>query len=134
MNNALPYLKARREKIMSRFHPRMQRERQTVAVMIALYCQDHHQTGCDLGGDCRKLLEYAQLRLEKCPFQENKTTCGNCPIHCYKPRMREKIRAVMRYAGPRMLWRQPLLAVWHMIYGLRKTPGPKKRVSAAKSK
>ena len=105
----------------------MQRERRTVELMIALYCRDHHQPASDLCPQCQELVEYARLRLTACPFQENKTTCGNCPIHCYKPALRDRIRAVMRYAGPRMLWHHPWLAVMHMLDGLRKEPGPKQR-------
>lgn len=113
---------------MTRPHPRMERERKTVELMIAMYCRDHHQTGQDLCEQCRELSEYARLRLKSCPFQENKTTCGNCPIHCYRPVLREKIREIMRHAGPRMLWRHPLLAIGHMLDGLRKEPGPKKTI------
>ncbi len=36
--------------------------------------------------------------------------------------MREKIRRVMRYAGPRMLLRHPVMALLHMVDGLRKEP------------
>ena len=114
-------------------HPRMKREQETVEKMISIYCRDHHHTSgehpargykpCD---ECRELQEYARFRLKNCPFQENKTTCGNCPIHCYKPKMRERVREVMRYAGPRMIWHHPLLAIGHMVDGLRKKPGPKK--------
>ena len=114
-------------------HPRMKREKKTVECMIGIYCRDHHHAegeypagGYKLCQECRELLEYARLRLNNCPFQENKTTCGNCPIHCYKLKMREKIREVMRYAGPRMIWNHPLLAIGHMIDGRRKKPGPKK--------
>jgi hypothetical protein len=105
----------------------MKRERQTAEAMINIYCRHHHHTKEELCGECKELLEYAKFRLENCPFQENKTTCGNCPIHCYKPNMRGKIRAVMRYAGPRMIWYHPLLAIGHMTDGLRKEPGPRKK-------
>ena len=114
-------------------HPRMKREQKTVEHMIGIYCRDHHLTagkhptrGYKLCDECRGLVEYSRFRLKNCPFQENKTTCGNCPIHCYKPKMREKIREVMRYSGPRMMWHHPLLAIGHMIDGLRKEPGLKK--------
>ena len=36
--------------------------------------------------------------------------------------MRERVREVMRYSGPRMLWRHPVLAAAHLMDG-RKTPG-----------
>jgi hypothetical protein len=115
------------EKIESGMHPRMKRERQTVEYMIGIYCSDHHHTKGKLCPECLELLEYARFRLKNCPFQENKTTCGNCPVHCYKPQMKQKVREVMRYSGPRMIRYHPLLAFGHMIDGLRKSPGPRKK-------
>lgn len=115
------------KKTTAEMPPRMKRERKTVAYMIDIYCREHHQTGGELCDDCRELAEYARFRLKNCPFQENKTTCGNCPIHCYKPEMRQKIREVMRFSGPRMLRHHPLLAIGHMIDGWRKEPGPRKK-------
>jgi hypothetical protein len=43
-------------------------------------------------------------------------------MHCYKPAMREKIKDVMRYSGPRMSYRHPLLALFHFFDGFRKAP------------
>jgi predicted amidophosphoribosyltransferase len=103
-------------------HPRIKREDRTITAMVRIYCHDHHQTGGDLCDDCDALLDYARQRLDKCPFQENKTTCANCPIHCYKPAMRERVREVMRYAGPRMMYRHPILAFYHLLDGRRKPP------------
>ncbi len=111
-----------KKKTTSPLHPRMKRERKTIEKMIAIYCRDHHNTKSGPCGECRELLEYAHLRLAHCPLQENKTTCGNCPIHCYKPRMREKVREVMRYSGPRMIRHHPILAVGHIVDGFRKKP------------
>jgi hypothetical protein len=71
-------------------HPRRKRERKTVENMIGIYCRDHHYIEEGLCFECHELAEYARLRLQNCPFQENKTTCGNCSIHCYKPKMKEK--------------------------------------------
>lgn len=111
---------------MTNSHSRMIRERTTVEAMIHIYCgQPGHRSlgmGYGLCGECEALHDYARQRLQKCPFQEGKTTCAKCPVHCYKPDMREQIRAVMRYAGPRMLYRHPFMAVQHMIDGLRKEP------------
>lgn len=107
---------------MTKEHPRMARERRTVEAMLVLYCRDHHDTLSGLCAECEALRDYARQRLQKCPFQEGKTTCTKCPIHCYKPEMRAQIRAVMRHAGPRMLYRHPLLALRHMVDGLRQEP------------
>jgi len=104
-------------------HPRMQREARTVSTMIDISCSRLHGTpGGELCGECAALLDYALLRLAKCPFQEGKTSCGNCRVHCYKPEMRERARAAMRTAGPRMPLRHPLLTLWHWLDGLRKQP------------
>ena len=114
-------------------HPRMRRERKTIQSMFAIYCRDQHASPPgELCGECRALQDYALQRLERCPFQENKPTCANCAVHCYKPEMRQQVRQVMRYAGPRMLLRHPLLAVRHLMDGKRRTPALPKRVPAAK--
>ncbi len=92
-----------------------------MAVMIGLYCRHHH--GSDsLCPACNELMEYARKRLKACRFQEGKTTCARCPVHCYSPAMRDKIRAVMRYAGPRMIYRHPVLALLHLVDSRRKEP------------
>ncbi len=85
-----------------------------VEEMIRLYCKGNHHTNV-LCPECKELVEYAKQRSEKCPFMKDKTFCVNCRIHCYKPEMREKIRTVMRYSGPRMIFYHPILALWHVI-------------------
>ncbi len=93
--------------------------------MIGMYCRDHHGTAQhDLCGECGALHAYAMQRIDKCPFCLAKPTCANCPIHCYKPDRREEVRQVMRYAGPRMLKRHPVLAVLHTIDGFRTVEAP----------
>ena len=94
----------------------------TVRVMISLYCHDMHGTADQHCEECTALWEYAHRRVEKCPYGAEKPTCANCPVHCYKPAMREQIRTVMRYAGPRMMWRHPVLAVLHLLDGWRRPP------------
>ncbi|MEW6586028.1 MAG: nitrous oxide-stimulated promoter family protein [Nitrospirota bacterium] len=99
---------------------RIRRERETVEAMIDIYCRGIHGSLGDLCPECQALRDYAGRRLERCPFQRGKTTCANCRVHCYKPDMREKIRQVMRYSGPRMTYRHPLLALLHFVDGFRK--------------
>jgi len=107
--------------------PRMAREGRTIRVMIEMYCRDVHATPEGLCVECMALSLYAMERLRRCPFQEGKTTCAKCPIHCYKPDKREQVRTVMRYAGPRMMFRHPVMAAWHLFDGRRKEPvGPAK--------
>ena len=91
------------------------REKEMVSRMIALYCRKQHHSKGGLCPECAELADYARQRSDKCPFMETKTFCSNCRVHCYKPEMREKIREVMRFSGPRMLLCHPILAVWHVV-------------------
>ncbi len=68
-------------------------------------------------------------RLDRCVYGPEKPTCFTCPIHCYRREMRDAIREVMRYAGPRMLKRHPILAIAHVLDGRR--PAPQRRVRRA---
>ncbi len=83
--------------------------------MIALYCRKNHKTKGTLCPECSALAEYARMRSDKCPFMETKTFCANCRVHCYKPEMRERIRVVMRFSGPRMLFYHPVMAISHLV-------------------
>lgn len=89
--------------------------------MIQIYCRAHHKTkGGKLCPECTEFLEYAFIRLDKCPFQKEKPTCDKCLVHCYQPQMREKAKKIMRYSGPRMLLRSPGLALRHVFDGRKK--------------
>ena len=111
-------------KTLTQEHPRITREKKTIEAMVHIYCKKHHETKADmLCSGCTEFLEYGKMRLDKCPFQEKKSTCGKCLIHCYKPDMKEKVKVIMRYSGPRMLLHHPGLAMHHVVDGFRK---PKK--------
>lgn len=105
---------------MNEFSGRVRREQNTIDAMIRLYCRLEHKSAAGLCGDCSDLRDYARARLERCPYAPEKPTCANCPVHCYRPDMRERIRAVMRFSGPRMLVHHPWLAVRHLLDGRKK--------------
>lgn len=92
-----------------------EREKRLVSEMIALYCRKKHRTRGTLCPDCAALDAYARQRSDNCPLMETKTFCSNCKIHCYKADMRAKIREVMRFAGPRMMFAHPILAIRHVM-------------------
>ena len=62
------------------------------------------------------------VRLERCRFGPEKPTCANCPVHCYQATRCEQVKAVMRYAGPRMMWEHPIMSLRHWLDGFRKAP------------
>lgn len=104
-------------------HPRIAREYDTIVKMAHIYCHDRH--GVPKGSlcpECQELVNYAAERLRRCPFQEKKSTCAKCAVHCYKPDMREKVRVMMRAAGPKMLLYHPYLAIMHLVVDSRRKP------------
>jgi Nitrous oxide-stimulated promoter len=101
---------------------RRAREFKTIVAMLHMYCRRHHHPNGNLCDDCAALEAYACRRLERCVFGDDKPTCANCTVHCYKPAMREEVRVIMRWAGPRMLWKHPLLAIRHKLDGRRPAP------------
>ena len=100
---------------MSIFNDRMGREAKTIKAMVQIYCKNNHALDVVSCDQCSEIESYALDRLYHCPFQEGKTSCKKCPIHCYKPTMKEEVRKVMRYSGPRMMLRHPLLTIYHFI-------------------
>ena len=87
-----------------------------VKMMIEIYCHNNHHTKKhELCEECSELLEYVKKRRQNCPHGDNKPFCSNCRIHCYKPDMREKIRKVMRFSGPRIVFVHPIIATKHLV-------------------
>lgn len=100
---------------------RLKREIDTVEMMIKLYCKAVHGSKDSLCTECERLKNYAFNRLESCKFGAQKPVCGKCKVHCYKAEMRDKIRAVMRKTGPKMLFRYPITSLYHFIDSFKLT-------------
>ena len=132
MNDADPTAHSPTRRVHDRArHPRLARELATIRVMVGIHCHDLHGEDRDLCADCEQLMAYATRRLDRCVFGDDKPTCAKCKVHCYNAKMREGVRAVMRYAGPKMLLRHPVLAIAHIIDGQRPTPELTTRKGAA---
>ncbi len=109
-----------------------------LADFTAMYCRGRHRgrprspltsAGTELGvyrghvpavcEECAELLRYGERRRVFCP-KHPKPFCSHCDTHCYRPEMRERMRDVMRYAGPRSLFtRHAADGVRHVLEGLR---------------
>ena len=117
---------------------RREREKRTISNMVAIYCAGNHdasaRTERRLTGDthptrstetsfageplcpaCKAIDDYCVLRTERCRSMAHKTSCEECGNHCYAPAQREQIRAIMRYAGPRMILYHPVAAICHLL-------------------
>ena len=94
---------------------RIETEKLTFSKMLRIYCRIEHKTASGLCADCEKMNEYAHIRLDKCPFGEEKSNCKHCKIHCYKPDLRIVAKDIMKKAGPHMIYRHPVLAIKHIL-------------------
>ena len=83
-------------------------------MMLQIYCKKHHKAKM-LCGDCIQFEQYAHQKLDRCRYGNQKSTCKNCPVHCYSPEMRKQIRDVMEYSGPRLIIFHPIKALDHII-------------------
>lgn len=88
-------------------------EIETLEKMTRLYCRARHG-GAPLCPACLELLAAAGERLRRCP-RDPKPSCRRCPANCWPARLRERLREVMRYSGPRLPLRHPLLALKHYL-------------------
>jgi hypothetical protein len=93
---------------------KIDREKRVVSKMIALYCRKRLGTK-EMPKEYKELEAYAHKRLDGCKFGDDKPACKRCPIHCYKPTMRAEMRAIMRWAGPRMIIYNPIAAIKHLF-------------------
>ncbi|MGI6590094.1 MAG: nitrous oxide-stimulated promoter family protein [Eggerthellaceae bacterium] len=89
------------------------KEARVLTTMVELYCRFHHR-GSTPCSDCADLIDYSLARIRACPREYEKTFCSSCPHPCYQPAMRERIRKVMRWSGPRMIFFHPVLAMRHL--------------------
>lgn len=103
-----------------RIERKIAKEKKLVFLMVQIYCKANHHQG-SLCKECQALIDYAYQRIDKCPFMETKTFCSNCKVHCYQNEKRQKIKKVMRYSGPRMLYHHPIVAISHALSTWRNT-------------
>lgn len=101
----------------------IQANKNIVELMIDLYCRHNHPVFLDgnkLCDDCLQLQKYSMLKLDKCPFGQSKPACVSCNIHCYSPEEKKRIRTVMRYACPRMIYKHPAATVKYLYHKLQR--------------
>ncbi len=98
--------------------------RKTLSVMIGMYCRSHHplrhKNSGGLCSECFSIYGYSLKRLSSCPFGAQKPNCPKCPVQCYSKDVRESMKTIMRYSGPRMACRHPVLSLYHVLNNYRK--------------
>lgn len=93
------------------------REKKVVNLMIGLYCQKNHK-GVSLCDNCSKLVDYSNTKLNNCPIMASKKFCSQCHIKCYDTEYKQKIKEVMKFAGPYMMFYHPFVTIKHGFYSL----------------
>lgn len=112
-----------------RLFGKLNSEFNTVTAMIDLYCLKHHQINANKFQrctDCEQFRSYVKHRLDRCPYGENKPSCKQCPIHCYRPQQKVNSQTIMRYSGPKMIVKHPIMAIRHLIHDKRSIPAIKR--------
>ena len=94
-------------------------EKETIYKMINLYCNKHHNTENKLCEECFELYNYSISRIINCVHKKNKPVCSKCKVHCFNNEYRNKIRTVMRWSGPRMIYYYPLRALKYIYYKMK---------------
>lgn len=97
---------------------RRQKKHDIVVQMVDIYCSGNKHKLDENGkcADCDLLLRYSKSRTDRCPYINETLFCSNCPTPCYRPDMKERMRDLMKYAGPRLFFKRPFTVIWHMIY------------------
>jgi hypothetical protein len=110
-------------------------DKRLLVTFIELFCRQKHRLGEDRGElflleeelatsrrkplvlcpECADLLSYAMQRRHRCPLKP-KPSCKRCPVHCYSPDYRQRIRLVMAYSGRQLLLRGRLDLLWHYLF------------------
>ncbi|MBL8027147.1 MAG: nitrous oxide-stimulated promoter family protein [Fibrobacteres bacterium] len=93
---------------------RQKRELVTITIMVTMYCKAKHRKGA-LCSNCRELLDFSIERIHACKIKSSGVVCSSCKVHCFPDSLREHIKAVMRFSGPRMIIGHPVLAVRHFL-------------------
>ena len=116
---------------------RLRKLRRDVAVLrtfVAVYCAGRHggtektparlpRLPVSIGAaeppalcaECGKLLAHALVKRVQCRY-DPKPACKKCPTHCYGPKYRAQIRAVMKYSGRRLVLTGRLDYLWHLLF------------------
>jgi len=90
------------------------KEKKTFDKMLKIYCKKKHKSKV-FCHECLEIQKYVYERIERCPFILDKPFCAHCKVHCYQKQMREKVIEIMKFSGPKMIFRAPILSIKHVI-------------------
>lgn len=84
----------------------------TLEAMGRMYCKKFHvhavKDDAGLCPECRETVEATARRTQMCPFN-HEGNCQDCPIKCQRGDAQDRIKAIMSYSAPRMLFVHPIM-------------------------
>ena len=115
----------------STLKPKIRKDIGTLALFIQVYCRAKHADQprsraagkgllaphiapleADLCAECTRTLLHGAAKRIQCPMAP-KPPCKRCPAPCYAPGHREKVRAIMKYSGMRLMLGGRLDLLYH---------------------
>ncbi len=100
---------------------RIKKDEKILRSFIGVYCRENHlkkgvpeykEGYCK---ECYELLQYALKRDRMCPL-DPKPQCKHCKVHCYSPKMRSKIKEVMKFSGMYMIKHGRIDMIFHYFF------------------
>lgn len=95
----------------------LDKDRRTLEAIGSIYCRGHHPgVAKDTGGlcpACRGTIEQTLDRAAACPYGHGHN-CEDCETHCQRGEAQQRIKAIMAYAAPRMVFRHPLMTLEYL--------------------
>lgn len=97
-------------------------EKETIRKMFGIYCKNNHgvSTGKKLCPKCTALLATAMLKMNRCPYGITKPICDKCKTPCFGTAQTKEFLEIMKGAQTRMFFKHPMMAMKHMLYGMRR--------------
>ena len=100
---------------------KIDKDRRVLEAMGSIYCQGNHSDAQkDEGGMCPEVPHDHRadaFRAASCPYG-HEGNCQDCK-HTVSAAMLTRIRAIMRYAAPRMMVRHPIMVLEYLRKKLR---------------
>lgn len=93
------------------------RDLKTLEAIGRIYCKAHHQgTEQDEAGlcpSCREAVESTFARAANCPNHQT-NNCEDCEVKCQRGDAQKRIKQIMRYSAPRMIFCHPLMTLEYL--------------------
>lgn len=93
------------------------RDLKTLEAIGRIFCNAHHPDAdrdeAGLCPACRNTIDATFARTATCPNHQ-RSNCEDCAVKCQRGDAQARIKEIMRYSAPRMLFRHPLMTLEYL--------------------